>query len=164
MVRAIKAVQKMTPEQKIALVDEIFAPQPNLLGSVLVLRNLGVSPAKQEFALEMLLLGSQAMKESGMTWPLITEDEQENQLHRHNSMLRFYASLENRAEKNNSLHQFVDAHPEKELLAWVMGQTRDLGMNSSVEESDKYLLQVVVNLVNCIAFVPFPANQAARVQ
>jgi len=158
MVRAIMAVQKMTPEQKISLVDEIFSAQPNLLASVLVLRNLGVSPARQEFALETLLLCFQAMKESGLGWPLITEEEQTTQLRRHNAILRFYASLGKKAEKDSSLQLFVDAHPEKELLAWVTGQTRELQLNSPTEESDRYFLQVVVNLVNCIAFVPFPAK------
>ena len=100
--RAIKAVQEMGTDQKLKLADEIFASQPNLLGSVLVLRNLGVSPAKQEFALEMLFLCFQAMKESGLMWPLIAEDEQENQMRRHSVILRFYASLDASAQKASS--------------------------------------------------------------
>lgn len=78
VLRVIKAVQEMGTEQKLKLADEIFASEPNLLGSVLVLRNLGVSPSKQEFALEMLFLCFEAIKESGLIWPLIAEDEQEN--------------------------------------------------------------------------------------
>jgi hypothetical protein len=80
LLRAIKAMQEMTAEQKLGLADEIFSSQPNMLVAVLVLRSLGVPAAKQEFALEMLFLCFQAMKESGLTWPLITEDEQENQM------------------------------------------------------------------------------------
>jgi hypothetical protein len=89
LLRAIKAVQEMTVEQKLGLTDEIFSAQPNMLAAVLVLRNLGVPAPKQEFALEMLFLCFQAMKESGLTWPLITEDEQEDQVRRHTTLLRF---------------------------------------------------------------------------
>jgi hypothetical protein len=73
--RAIIAVEKMKSEEKLRLADEIFAVQPNMLGSVLVLSRLGVSTKKLEFALETLFLCFQAMKESGLDWPLITEDE-----------------------------------------------------------------------------------------
>ena len=79
LLRAIKAVQEMTTEQKLGLAEEIFSSQPNMLAAVLVLRTLGVPAAKQDFALEMPFLCFQAMKESGLTWPLITEEEQENQ-------------------------------------------------------------------------------------
>ena len=88
LLRAIQAVQEMNNEQKLGLAEEIFSSQPNMLGSVLVLPRLGVSAAKQEFVLEILFLCFQAMKESALTWPLITEDEQENQLRRHNILLR----------------------------------------------------------------------------
>jgi hypothetical protein len=158
LLRAIQAVQEMNNEQKLGLADEIFSSQPNMLASVLVLPQLGVSTAKQEFVLEILFLCFQAMKVSGLTWPLITEDEQENQLRRHNILLRFYASLDGESLRNSSVQQFVDGHSEQDLLAWVMTKCREWRMESVREESDKYVLQVAVNLVNCIAFVPMPAT------
>jgi hypothetical protein len=117
LLRAIKAVQEMTAEQKLRLADEIFSSQPNMLAAVLVLRSLGVPAAKQDFALEMLFLCFQAMKESGLTWPLITEGEQENQMRRNTTLLRFYASLEGKSEQNGSTKQYIDAHPEG--FAWL---------------------------------------------
>jgi hypothetical protein len=162
--RAIKAVQEMTAEQKLGLADEIFSSQPNMLAAVLVLRSLGVPAAKQEFALEMLFLCFQAMKESGLTWPLITEDEQENQMQRHTIILRFYASLEGKAEQNCSAQQYIDSHPEQDLLAWVITQSRERLLKSDPEESDKYVLQAVVDLVNCIAFVTMPVNASQRIK
>ena len=107
LLRAIKVVQEMTAEQKLGLADEIFLSQPNLLASVVVLRSLGVPAAKQAFALEMLFLCFQAMKESGLKWPLITEDEQENQMRRHTAMLRFFASLNRKTEQDSSAQQFI---------------------------------------------------------
>jgi hypothetical protein len=163
LLRAIKAVQEMTAEQKLGLADEIFSSQPNMLAAVLVLRSLGVPAAKQEFALEILFLCFQAMKESGLTWPLITEDEQENQMQRHTTLLRSYASLDGKSERNSSTQQYIDAHPERDLLAWVMTQNREWLLKSDPEESDKYVLQAVVNLVSCIAFVPMPAIASRRI-
>jgi hypothetical protein len=164
LLRAIKAMQEMTAEQKLGLADEIFSSQPNMLAAVLVLRSLGVPAAKQEFALEMLFLCFQAMKESGLMWPLITEDEQENQLWRHTILLRFYASLDGKSEQNSSTQQYIDAHPEQDLLAWVMKQSREWLLKSDPEESDKYVLQAVVNLVSCMAFVPMPVNASQRIK
>src|ERR1700733_12004374 len=96
---AIKVVQEMTADEELRLADEIFSSQPNLLGAVLALRGLGVPAAKQECALEMLLLCFQAIKESGLTWPLITVIEQENQMQRHTALLRFYESFDGRFEQ-----------------------------------------------------------------
>jgi hypothetical protein len=162
LLRAIKAVQEMTAEQKLRLADEIFSSQPNMLAAVLVLRSLGVPAAKQDFALEMLFLCFQAMKESGLTWPLITEGEQENQMQRHTTLLRFYASLEgnlNRMVPRSSISMLI----RKDLLGWVMTQSREWLLKSDPEESDKYVLQAVVNLVSCIAFVPMPVNASRRI-
>ena len=164
VLRAIKAVEEMSAQQKLALADEIFASQPNLLGSVLVLRNLGVSPAKQEFALGMLFLGFQAMKESGLPWPLITVDDQAHQMRRDSAVLRFFASMDRRPEQLSSARQYIDGHPEQELYAWVMTKSRDWLMKSPPEESDKYVIQAVVNTVSCISFVPIPADAPRPIQ
>jgi hypothetical protein len=161
---AIKAVREMTADEKLRLVDEIFSSQPNLLGAILALRGLGVSAAKQDFALEMLLLCFHAMKESGLTWPLITVIEQEDQMRRHSTLLRFYESLDRRSEQKNSVQEYIDAHAEPELLAWVMTQSRDWLLKWAPEESDKYVLLAVVNLVSCIAYVPLPVNHSQRIQ
>jgi hypothetical protein len=161
---AIKVVQEMTADEELRLADEIFSSQPNLLGAVLALRGHGVPAAKQEFALEMLLLCFQAMKESGLTWPLITVIEQENQMQRHTALLRFYESFDGRFEQKNSIRDYVDAHPEPELLAWVMKQSKDWLLKSAPEESDKYVLLAVANLVNCIAYVPLPVERPPRIQ
>jgi hypothetical protein len=164
VLRAIRAVEEMSAQQKLALADEIFASQPNLLGSVLVLRNLGVSPAKQEFALEMLFLCFQAMKESGLLWPLITVDDQAHQMRRDTAVLRFFASMDRRPEQLSSARQYIDSHPEQELYAWVMTQSRDWLMKSPPEESDKHVIQAVVNMVSCISFIPIPADSPRSIQ
>ena len=162
--RAIKVVQEMTAEQKLGLADEIFLSQPNMLASVVVLRSLGVPAAKQAFALEMLFLCFQAMKESGLKWPLITEDEQENQMQRHTAILQFYGSLDKKAEQNSSAQQFIGSYPEQDLFAWVTTQSREWLLKSDPEESDKYVLQAILNLVNCLAFVTMPVDVSRRMK
>ena len=46
-----------------------------------------------DFLIDLLLICFQAMKESGLTWPLITEDEQEHQMGRFVATERWPRSL-----------------------------------------------------------------------
>jgi hypothetical protein len=152
--RAIAAVQKMDGAQKIQLADEIFVSQPNLLGSFFVLPTLGVPTEKTGLALDTLLLCFQAMKESGLTWPLITEDDIERQSARSTAILKFYDSFSDENLRTNSAQQFIDDHTEKELFAWVINMCKDWLQSVSPEETDKYVIHVAVNMVNCVASVP----------
>lgn len=154
LLRAIDAVEKMNSDRKERLADEIFLSQPHMLGSVLVLPRLGVSALKLELALDTLFLCFQAMKESGLPWPLITEEELERQLLHTDAIIKFYASLDGKAPRTSSVQQYVDSHTEKELLAWVLTTCRDWLQTVDPEETDKYVLQVAVNIVNCVASVP----------
>ena len=152
--RAIVAVQKMDDAQKIQLADEIFVSQPNMLGSFLVLSKLGVPAKKTGLAFDVLLLCFQAMKESGLTWPVITEDDLERQSARTTAILKFYDSFSDENLRKNSAQQSIDDHTEKELYAWVITMCKDWLQSISPEETDKYVVHVAVNLVNCVAFVP----------
>jgi hypothetical protein len=151
--RAIAAVQEMDGAQKIQLADEIFVSQPNMLGSFLVLSTLGVPTKKTSLALDTLLLCFQAMKESGLTWPVITEDDLERQSARTTAILKFYDSFSDGNLRKSSALQFIDDHTEKELFAWVITMCKDWLQSVSPEETDKYVIHVAVNLVNCVASV-----------
>ena len=107
--RAIAAVQKMDSAQKIQLADEIFVSQPNMLGSFLVLSTLGVPTKKTSLALDTLLLCFQAMKESGLRGPVITEDDFERQSARTTAILKFYDSLSDENLRKSSALQYIDA-------------------------------------------------------
>jgi hypothetical protein len=56
---------------------------------VLALQHIGVSLEKMDFVLNQLFICFQAMKETGLTWPLITEDEQDKQMTRYVAAVRF---------------------------------------------------------------------------
>jgi hypothetical protein len=78
---AIRKVRSMSLKEKEALAEEIHRRQPHMLASCLVQSRLGVEPAAVEFLLNILLVCYQSMKESGLQWPIITEDEQECEFH-----------------------------------------------------------------------------------
>ncbi|MCK0505523.1 hypothetical protein [Aromatoleum anaerobium] len=158
MARALIAAQAMDLQQKEQLADEVFRTQPNLLGSVVVLPRLGVALSKVDFAIEILFVCFQAMKESGLIWPLITEDDQDRQLQRFIAITRFGDDLNNRL-RERSMQQYIADHPEKELLAYVMVETSKWTTRIVPEESDKYVMLAIWNLVNCIAFVALPRSK-----
>ena len=79
---AIGKVRSMSLKEKEALADEIHVRQPYMLASCLVQSKLGVKLVAVEFLLNILLVCYQSIKESGLQWPVITEDEQERQMQR----------------------------------------------------------------------------------
>lgn len=82
-----------------------------------------------DFLIDLLLICFQAMKESGLTWPLITEDEQERQMGRFVATVHFGDDLLG-SFRDRALKQYIEAHPESELLASVNAE-RPTGCNAS---------------------------------
>jgi hypothetical protein len=161
VVRAVVKVQGMDFADKQRLADELFHAQPHVLASVLVQGRLGVSVEKMDFLLGLVLVAFQAMNESGLTWPLITEDEQERRMTRLLEAIRFREALpeERRAEV---MMDYVRSHPEQELLAFVYTEATRWLQRVVPEESDKYVLLAALNFVECIAHVSLPDAAASR--
>lgn len=152
---AIQKIRAMNMAQKEQLVDELFQEQPNMFGSFLVQKQMGVSFEKMEFLLEILLICFQAMKESGLTWPLITEDEQGKQLARYVATVKFGEDLSSSLQ-DLAMKQYIESHPEQYLLAFVTAETKDWLSRIVPEKTDNYVMLAAANFVNCIAFVPMP--------
>jgi hypothetical protein len=146
MARAVGAVRAMEFGEKEALADEVFRVQPHMLASVVAQKEFGVSLEKIDFLLDILLVCFQAMKESGLTWATVTEDEQERQ------MQRYSAIVESSSCRDELLHQYIGSHPEKWLVAYVSSELTSWLKRIVPEESDKYVMLAAWNLVNCIAF------------
>ncbi len=163
LVSAIKVLQGMDMQQKALLADEIFREQPNMLGSVLVLPQLGVSLKKIEFALEILLVCFKAMKTSGLVWPIISEDDLDRQSRRFTAIIHFAGDLNERL-REDSMQQYIASHPEKELLAYVQSESAKWTARIVPEETDKYVMLAVWNMVNCLAFVVLPESKATTLQ
>lgn len=152
---AIQKVRAMSMGQKEQILDELFREQPSMLGSFLVQKQMGVSFEKMEFLLDILLICFQAMKESGLTWPLITEDDQDKQLARYVATVKFGEDL-SASLQDLAMKQYIESHPEQYLLAFVTVETKDWLSRILPEETDKFVILAAANLVNCIAFVPMP--------
>ena len=124
----------------------------------MVQKQLGVSLEKMDFLVQFLLICFQAMKESGLTWPLITEDEQERQMARFVATVQFHDDLRG-SLRDRTLREYIETHPEKELLAFVQVETSNWLQRVVPNESDKYVVMAAFNFVNCIAFAPMPASK-----
>lgn len=159
LTQAIRKVSSMDLKQKEQLADEVFRDQPNMLAASLVLKQFGVSLAKMDFVIDILLICFQAMKESGLVWPVISEDEQERQMRRYVATVKFNEDL-SASLKNESLRQYIDNHPEKALLAYVQTETASWLTRVVPEESDTYVMIAAATFVNCIAHVPLPQSQS----
>jgi hypothetical protein len=157
LVAAIRKVRSMSLAEKEALADEIHRRQPYMLASCLVQSRLGVEPVAVEFLLNILLVCYQSMKQSGLQWPLITEDEQERQLQRWIGAVQFSEQALGSAA-DSAREQYISQHPEQPLLAFVVSETNqwlhEISVRNAEAPSDKFVMMASMNLVNCIAAVP----------
>ncbi len=158
MVQAITQVRAMDSNQKEGLAYEITRIQPHLFGSFLVQSRLGVSLEKMEFLLNILCISFQAMKASGLAWPLITEDDLDRQSQRFVAIVKFGYDL-SESLRHQSMQHYVADHPEKDLLAYVQLETANWLKRIAPEETDKYVLLAVWNIVNCVAYVPLKSHK-----
>jgi hypothetical protein len=156
---AITKIRAMDMKQKEAFVDELVREQPHMFASFLVQQQMGVSFEKMEFLLEILLICYQAMRESGKRWPLITEDEQDRQMSRYVAAVKFGENL-SPALSDRAMQQYIAAHPEQPLLAFVTSELAAWLGRITPEDTDNYVMLAATNLVNCIAFVPMPTATA----
>lgn len=157
LARAIEAVRAMSMERKAALADEVFQQQPTLFGVFLVQTRLGVSFEKMEFLLELLFVSFLAMRETGLQWPRISEDELDRQAARLSATVNFAEGL-GTALAGQSVAQCINAHPEQYLFAYVTTEVTEWLGKVQPEESDKYVMLAAMNIANCIAYAHMPAS------
>ena len=93
LVDAVLRVECMSFEDRARLAEEVHAGQPNLFFSVLVLQRYEATLEQIEVVLNLLLVFYEAMKISGGSWPVITEDVQERCLARISGRVRFIEGL-----------------------------------------------------------------------
>jgi hypothetical protein len=157
---AIRKVSSLSLPQKEELAEEIHRHQPHLLASCIVQPKLGAHINDVEFLLNILLVCYQAMKESGLRWPMITENEQERQMQRWIGAVDFSEHALSNGASNSARQQYVDQYPEQPLLAFVLNETNQWlsarSQRNGASESDKFVIMASMNLVNCIASAPVP--------
>jgi hypothetical protein len=161
LAKAAIAVDAMDAADRVRLADEVFAHQPNLLASVLVLQRMGASLQEMDVPIHILLVAWQAMKTSGHTWRVISEDTQETCLQRMTKRIRFAEGM-GRAALQLSTQQYIDAHREPYLLAFAYGHLGENDLLGVKTEAQKSLMLATLNLVECIAFAAIRTPPASR--
>ena len=112
LVDAVLRVQAMSFQDRDRLADEVHSRQPNLLYSVLVLQRYGATFVQIEVVLNLLLVLYEAMKISGTSWPVISEDVQERCLKRISGRTRFIEGLSPQLQAQATSDAVAD-HPEQ---------------------------------------------------
>src|SRR5208337_1329123 len=74
-----------------------------------------------EFLLHILLVCYQSMKESGLQWPVITEDEQERQMQRWIGAVQFSEHAMG-SVADAAREQYISQHSEQPLLAFIVSE------------------------------------------
>ncbi len=152
LVTAITKVRMMSMNEKELLADEIFLRQPSMLASLLVLERFGVTFSKMEILTNLLFVCYQAMKESKIEWPLITEDDLDRNMSKFTKSVELW-ERQGKTLSMQALEDYVGPHPEKLLLAFVLDNVNCWLKEVEREESDRYVIMVAMSYVNCIAFV-----------
>jgi len=150
LVEAVLRVERMTFKERERLAEEIHARQPNLFFSVLVLQRYGATLEQIEVVLNLLLVFYEAMKISGIAWPVISEDVQERCLKRISARVHFIEGLTPQQQVQATSDAIAD-HPEQQLLAYVFGKFREHSFLGIETEAEKMLMLAALNLVECIA-------------
>ena len=161
LVDSVRRIATMDVPAKLKLVDEMFREQPNMLASVLVQKQLGVSEQKMDFLVQLILVMFVAMRESGIDWPCISVDEQDRQMNKTAGMASFTQGLAPELLSRVADFHLKD-HPEKVLLAYVVGNISEWIQKIEVEESDKYIIISAINTVNCLAYCALPPGGSKR--
>lgn len=158
LVDAVLRVEQMGFQERERLADEIHARQPNLFFSVLVLQRYGATLEQVEVVLNLLLVFHEAMKSSGRSWPVISEDVQERCLKRISGRVRFIEGLTPQLQAQATADAVGD-HAERQLLAYVFGKFKENGLLGVKTEAEKMLMLAALNLVECIAETASPMTQ-----
>ena len=147
---AIAAAASMDIREKERVCDRIYAAQPNLLGSVLAQRSLGVSIPTIDVLLNIIIVLYLAIEASGQVLAIVTEADQERELRRFTATVRFTEGLGSDVLAQ-SIEQTIAYRREKFLFAYVVDILQRTGLTDLRDETSKYPILAAINLVNCIA-------------
>ncbi len=146
---AMRKVQAMDLDEVEKVTDIIYREQPNLLGAVLALHQMGHTPEQIEVLLNILLTIEVALKSVGIQLALVTEQQQHKQLARFTAHLQRFEKL-NGAARDAESQKYQATIKEKCLVAYVIGTMKEAGFTRQFGESGKNLILVGNMLINCI--------------
>lgn len=102
--------------------------------------------------IKVLLVIYQAMKDSLLKWPVITESDLQHQLQRWIETLKKMDGAGN-SQRKYQTQIYIDAHSEKIVMAYVMEQINMWQKNQKQLESDRFVIMNLQTLVNVVAYV-----------
>ena len=143
-------VEPLTLQKAEAFADAVFAEQPNLLGSILVLPRFGVALKDLDVALKVLFICHESARDAAVNLPTIGEEDQERCLARISGRAKFLEGLDSRLSAQAVSDQ-IQCHPEPYLLAVAYGILQENNLASVRTEPEKYLLLAVLNIVETIS-------------
>jgi hypothetical protein len=152
LVGAVRQVERMSFDEREQLADEIYSQQPNLLASILVLQDFGAALEQMEAVLNLLLVIYSAMKASGKSWPVISEDVQDRCMKRITAGARAIERLPSSRQQQATDKAIAD-HREKELLAYAYGKLREHRLLEIRTDAEHMIVLTTMNLVECVAAV-----------
>jgi hypothetical protein len=150
IVAAQRRIEPLSLEQGEALADAIFASQPNLLASILVLSRFGVSNQDLDVALRILFICHEAVRATGFVLPEIGEADLELCLARVAGRGKFIEGL-SKDSAVQAVADHVHEHAEPHLLAVVYDLLHKHDLTSVRTEAEQYLVLAVLNLVESIS-------------
>lgn len=128
---AARTVLGVDPKERDALCDQIHADQPHVFLTTVALSQSGVSLAKVDHALHLLMVIYLAFKDStGIRLPVIGLDMIDDAYKKLASMMT-YLAIEPDRRMWNLTAMF---HPEPNLLAYVVGYLRDHNFHVETDE------------------------------
>ena len=132
------------------MISEIHSSQPILLGSVLVLSQMGSLLEEIEVLLELLIISHIALENSGNMINKITDKNLEDSLKKLQHVIKFSEGMSDNMV-DSSIRQYLNQMSEPHLFAYTVSTMKTAGFYSKIREQDKYLIFVGLNIVNSIA-------------
>lgn len=150
VVSAIEKANKMDIAEQAKFMDMVHLEQPNLLGSVLVLRSFGLDMNDIGLVLHILMVLLLTLEEVGIKIEQISEKQQEKEFEILSHSVNFADGMSEELQVR-SIEQYANNHKEPILFGYVLSVLRHGDIVARTDEKSKYIMMSALNLVNCIS-------------
>lgn len=153
VVASVRRIRAMSQAERMLLCDEINDRQPALLGQVLVLSRLGVPMVKIDRVLHILLVLYDLFSRNSPVGLSPVTEETLVQVNTNQLALLQLMDTEERSEARRLCRLSVESHPEINVLAFIMGDLGDAGINDMSKREDEYCVRAARILLDAIVKV-----------
>lgn len=150
LAKAINVAKAMKQKEAETVFTEIYAQQPDLLGSLVTLKQIGYEQSQIQVLLNILLVTHLALQYSGLRIKLVTKEEQKAHLAHYVEHFKAVEKLEGQA-RETALQEYTDGHKENYLMAYVTRTMFEAGFTELPPSKGKFLIMAGTNIVNSVA-------------